>query len=172
MGACFHVVSPIDGFQASARPAISSAAVLPVTAQCSLFCTVLKNLASSFGSNHPDFPESCLLGQLTAAVIVAEMLAHGADVDTEQLGHASLIEPECLGFIEHFDAHGVIRGAVEDQLAFLRDLVGHIVRIGLRIERRRAPGSFASAMHSPGQCRRNGESLASDAIVQKCATNG
>lgn len=44
LGAFFQVVSPIDGFSASARVETSSAAVLPVTAQWSLFCTVLKKV--------------------------------------------------------------------------------------------------------------------------------
>jgi hypothetical protein len=47
------------------------------------------------------------------------------NLDPEQLGHALLVEPEGLGLVEHLDPHGVVCRAVEDQLAFLRGLVGH-----------------------------------------------
>jgi hypothetical protein len=53
------------------------------------------------------------------------VVADGADVDAEHLGHAPLVEPERLGLVQHLDVHGVIGGAVEDELAFLGRLVGH-----------------------------------------------
>src|ERR1041385_872870 len=93
---------------------------------------VARDLAAALGSNYPDFPESCLLDQLTTSENVAEMLADGADVDAEQLSHASLVEPEGLTLIEHLDAHGVIGGAVEDQLPFLRGRGTHVALRGRR----------------------------------------
>src|SRR6185436_15695738 len=75
--------------------------------------------------NFPNSLESCLRRQLPRGVDLLQVVADRADVDAEQLGHASLVEPEGLGLIEYLDAHGVISRAVEDQLTFLRGLVRH-----------------------------------------------
>ena len=57
---------------------------------------VAGDLAAPLGSNDPDFPESCLLRELTAGEDVAQVFVDRANVDAEQLGHASLVEPEGL----------------------------------------------------------------------------
>lgn len=48
------------------------------------------HLAWALGSNYPEFPDSCLTLQLTGGEDVPEVLADGAYVDVEQLGHQAL----------------------------------------------------------------------------------
>jgi hypothetical protein len=53
-----------------------------------------KNLAISFTSNHPEFPDSCLAAELALVEDVHEVLVDRADVLLEQVGDQRLREPD------------------------------------------------------------------------------
>ena len=65
--------------------------------------------------------------EFARAVDVPQVLANGAHIDPEQLGHPPLTEPEGLTLVEDFDAGGTFRRAVEDDLAFEQPrFLGHL----------------------------------------------
>lgn len=72
------------------------------------------HLAQTFGSNYPEFPDSCLALQLAGGEDVPQMLANGAHVDVEQLGHQALRQPDRLILIPRFNA-GTIFLCSEDK---------------------------------------------------------
>lgn len=64
-------------------------------------------------------------GMVAGHARLLEVVADGRQSHAEQLSDPLLVEPRGLGLVEHLDAHGIVGRAVEGQLSFLRELVGH-----------------------------------------------
>ena len=62
------------------------------------------HLAQTLGPNYPEFPDSCLALQLAGGEDVPQVLADGAHVNIEQLGHQALRQPDRLIPIPRFNA--------------------------------------------------------------------
>ncbi|MGQ0507767.1 MAG: hypothetical protein ACT4TC_20895 [Myxococcaceae bacterium] len=85
---------------------------------------VARNLAATFGSNYPEFPDGCLSAELALVEDVHEVLVDRPHILLKQLGDQRLREPNGLALEPALDASSAVLGLVEDQLA-LGGVFGH-----------------------------------------------
>jgi hypothetical protein len=78
-------------------------------------CYLTRNLASTFRSNYPEFPESCPFIAFPFGINVSDMLVDGPNVLVEQLRHLGLRQPNGLVDQSNVDAGLAVLTLIQQQ---------------------------------------------------------
>jgi len=76
-----------------------------------------RNLASTFQSNYPEFPDGCVLYKFFFTVEIDQVLIDGTNIFIIELCHRSLRKPQCIGLKTALNAGLTVSTGEEHKLA-------------------------------------------------------